>query len=92
MPKIFERIICKQISHYMENKPYNYITGFKKFHGTQWKCLCIEIFWHNKSWFAVSKIKKHLTETFLSNNADDSNLYYIVKDLDLSKGMLHKDL
>ena len=32
-----------------------------------------------------------LTETFLSNFADDNNLYSIGKDVDLIKGMLHKD-
>ena len=33
--KVFERIIYKQINTYMEDKISNYITGFRKSHGTQ---------------------------------------------------------
>ena len=33
--KVFERIIYKQINTYMEDKISNYVTGFRKSHGTQ---------------------------------------------------------
>ena len=39
----------------------------------------------------INNLILFLTETLLSNYADDKNLYSIWKDLDLIKGMLHKD-
>ena len=33
--KVFERIICKQINIYMQEKLSKHITGFRKSHGTQ---------------------------------------------------------
>ena len=33
--KVFERIIHKQINTYMEDKISNYVTGFRKPHGSQ---------------------------------------------------------
>ena len=33
--QVFERIIYKQITNYIENKLSNYITGCRKSHGTQ---------------------------------------------------------
>ena len=35
IPKVFERIIYKQINNFMENKISKCVTGFRKSHGTQ---------------------------------------------------------
>ena len=35
LPKVFERIIYKQINSYMESKLTKCLTGFRKSHGTQ---------------------------------------------------------
>ena len=39
--KVFERIIYKQINTYMEDKISNYVTGFRKSHGTQYSLVML---------------------------------------------------
>ena len=41
LSKVFERIICKQINSYMEDKLTKCLTGYRKSHGTQHSLLAM---------------------------------------------------